>query len=103
MVHYILRRLLYAIPVVIGITLVTFLFLQATGDPCGAILGEHYTAERCDEIKARYGLDQPVLVQYGNYLVRLVQGDLGRSIRTKRPVTTEMKDVFPATVELALV
>jgi peptide/nickel transport system permease protein len=102
MLSYILRRVLYTVPVIIGITLVTFLLLMATGDPCVAILGDHYSEERCEEVRERYGLDQPVLLQYANYLGRLVQGDLGASIRTKRPVTTEMAEVFPATVELAL-
>jgi peptide/nickel transport system permease protein len=98
---YIVRRLLYTIPVLIGITLVTFLFLRFTGDPCTALLGERYSAARCVEIKARYGLDQPVWVQYGRYVGRLLQGDLGESIITKRAIAGELRLVFPATIELA--
>jgi peptide/nickel transport system permease protein len=102
MTSYILRRVLYTVPVILGITLITFLFLRATGDPCAAILGEHYTEKRCAEIRARYELDQPLVRQYAAYLGRLVRGDLGESILTKRAVLTELKRVFPATVELAL-
>lgn len=102
MTTYLLRRLLYVVPVVIGITLVTFLFLRVTGDPCAAILGEHYSAERCEDVRARYGLDQPLPVQYLRYLSRLAHGDLGESILTKRSIVSELKLVFPATVELAL-
>jgi peptide/nickel transport system permease protein len=99
---YIVRRLLYTIPVLVGITLVTFLFLRFTGDPCTALLGERFSAARCEEIKARYGLDQPVWVQYARYVGRLVRGDLGESIITKRAISNELKLVMPATIELAL-
>ncbi len=99
---YIARRLLYTIPVLFGITLFTFAFLRVTGDPCTALLGEHYTPARCEEVRIRYGLDQPLHVQYARYVSKVVSGDLGRSIVTKRPVASELKDVFPATVELAL-
>jgi peptide/nickel transport system permease protein len=102
MTSYIVRRILYTIPVLVGITLLTFLFLHGTGDPCSAILGEHYTPDRCAEIKTRYGLDDPVWLQYGRYVERLLHGDLGDSILTKRAVINELLDVFPATIELAL-
>ena len=102
MVTYITRRLLLAIPVLFGITLFTFSFLKITGDPCAALLGERYTRARCDEIRVQYGLDQPPWVQYGRYLATTLSGDLGRSILTKRTITSELRNVFPATIELAL-
>jgi len=102
MTSYIARRLLYAIPVLLGISVFTFAFLRVSGDPCVAILGERYTRARCVEVTARYGLDQPPWVQYGRYLGRLAAGDMGSSILTKRPVVAEIRQSFPATIELAL-
>lgn len=102
MVTYAFRRLALAVPVLIGITTVTFAFLQVTGDPCAALLGERYTQDRCAEIYERYGLNQPAPVRYARYVNTLLHGDLGRSILTKRPVARELAERFPATVELAL-
>lgn len=102
MTGFIIRRLALTIPVLLGITLFTFAFLKVTGDPCAALLGERYTPERCAQIRVRYGLDQPPHVQYARYLQTTLGGDLGRSILTRRPVTSELRIVFPATVELAL-
>ena len=102
MTTYVLRRVLYTIPVLVGITLVTFLFLRFTGDPCTALLGERFSEARCAEVKARYGLDQPLWVQYARYVGRLARGDLGDSIITKRAIAAELRLVFPATIELAL-
>jgi peptide/nickel transport system permease protein len=103
MTSYILRRLLLTIPVLFGISLLCFLFLKVTGDPCTALLGERYTQARCDEIRVRYGLDQPVAVQYVQYMRTLLSGDLGDSIATKVAVRQELARAFPATIELALV
>src|SRR3990170_319162 len=89
MTTYIVRRILYTVPVLFGITVFTFAFLRVTGDPCAALLGERYTTARCDEIRTRY-------------VQSVLSGDLGRSILTKRPVSSELKDYFPATMELAL-
>ncbi len=102
MTAYLLRRLLMAIPVLLGVTVLTFSFLSLTGDPCTALLGERYTQARCAEIKVQYGLDQPLAARYVRYLGNLARGDLGRSIITQRPVARELAQYFPATVELAL-
>ncbi len=105
MATYIFRRLLLTLPVLFGITLVTFSFLKVTGErggPCAALLGERYTQARCEEIRERYGLNDHPVIQYQRYLQRTVTGDLGRSILTKREVAGELRSVFPATVELAL-
>jgi peptide/nickel transport system permease protein len=99
---YIVRRLLLTVPVLLGISLFTFAFLHLSGDPCAALLGERYTPERCAEIRTRYGLDRHPVVQYARYLQTTLSGNLGRSILTKRPVTSELRETFPATVELAL-
>jgi peptide/nickel transport system permease protein len=102
MSQYILRRLLLAIPVFIGVTFVAYAMLLMTGDPTGALAGEHATPELRAAIRERYGLDDPIYVQYGRFIYQLVQGNLGTSIMTKTPVITELKLFLPATIELAL-
>lgn len=102
MAAYIGRRVLLTVPVLVGITLFSFFLLRVTGDPCAALLGERYTQDRCDEIRERYGLNRHPAVQYASYVQITLSGDLGRSILTRRSVTSEIKLTFPATVELAL-
>ena len=102
MSQYILRRLLLAIPVLIGVTFVAYAMLLLTGDPTGALAGEHATPELRARIRERYGLDDPVYIQYGRFLSQIFQGDLGTSIMTKSPVASELKQFMPATIELAL-
>ena len=102
MIQYILRRLILAVPVLIGVTFIAFGMLLATGDPTSALAGEHATPALRAAIREELGLDDPLPVQYGRFLWRLLQGDLGRSIMTRSPVTAELKLFFPATVELAL-
>lgn len=101
---FIARRLLLMIPVFIGITLVTFTVSHAVpADPIAANLGQR--AQEDPSIVARYrhewGLDQPLPVQYGVYIKNLFTGDLGVSITTRRPVTDDLRQFFPATVELS--
>lgn len=106
MTQYLLRRLVLTIPVLIGITVVVFSFMKLVGrdaGPCAALLGERYTAQRCEEITVRYGLDDHPIVQYRRFLTLILSGDLGNSILTKRPVTGELLRVFPATAELSMV
>lgn len=87
----------------VGITFITFLIAQVIPiDPAAAALGENAREEQIREFRERYGLDNPVLVQYGIYLKRLAQLDLGRSLRTGRPVAEDLREFFPATLELAL-
>jgi len=102
MIQYILRRLILAVPVLLGVTFIAFGMLLATGDPTSAMAGEHATPALRAAIREELGLDDPLPVQYGRFLWRLLQGDLGRSIMTRSPVTAELKLFFPATVELAL-
>ena len=102
MLSYIVRRLLLAFPALLGITFLTYAFLGATGDPCTALLGERYTVERCEEVRQRYRLDDPLPVKYGRYLSSVLSGDLGTSVVSKRPVSEELREKLPATMELAL-
>src|SRR5438445_6873552 len=98
---YLLKRLLQIIPTVLGITFVVFVMMRSVpGDPVVALLGDAYTQE--DAVKARqvYGLDEPMLVQYGIWLGKLVQGDWGASILTGRPVLQDVLVRLPVTLEL---
>jgi peptide/nickel transport system permease protein len=100
----IVKRLLGLILVVLGVSVITFIVSHLIpGDPARLIAGERATEEIVAHIRQQLGLDQPLYVQYGRYLSGLVQGDLGLSIRTSRPVLEDLKAFFPATMELSLV
>ena len=103
MTRFILRRLLVTIPVLFGlIFLVFFLSRIVPGDPCRAVLGERATDAICADFIRRYGLDQPIPVQFALYLGQLSRGDLGESIKFSRPVTEVLIERLPTTVELTL-
>src|SRR5882724_5639647 len=98
MARYALRRILALVPVLIGVSVIVFLFLHLIpGDPASAMLGEHATPDALVKLRAAYGLDQPWPNQYALYVQHIVQLDLGRSIRSNLPVTTELTQRFPAT------
>ena len=104
MVKYIIRRLIAMIPVVIGITFLVFMIMQlAPGDPVRMILGDSAEPEAIEAMREEMGLNDPVLVQYGRYMVNLLHGDMGTSYTNKRPVAHEVFSRVPATFELALV
>jgi peptide/nickel transport system permease protein len=97
------KRLFGLIPILLGVSvLVFFLVRMVPGDPAKVIAGERASPQVLDEIRRVHGLDQPLPVQYGRFLGRLVQGDLGTSVLTQQPVTREIADRFPATIELTL-
>lgn len=101
--QFILRRVLLTIPVLLGVTLLTFAIVKLTpGDPVILMLGTSATPERVAEVRAQLGLDDPVLTQYVRYLSRVVVGDFGTSIRSKRPVLGEIIERLPNTLELAV-
>jgi peptide/nickel transport system permease protein len=100
---YIIKRLLQIIPVILGVTLIAFALIHlAPGDPVRTMLGQHATQQEIDDIRAKYGLDQPLYVQYFIWLGDVLQGDLGRSILSHEQVTTEIGSRFPNTIELAI-
>ena len=104
MLAYIIRRLMIMIPTLLGVTVIVFLMLHATpGDPAELLLGERATEKALHEVREHLGLNQPLHVQYGMFLKRLMKGDLGETIWTRQKVWTEVKQRFPATIELALV
>lgn len=91
------------IPVLFGIVFLVFALARLVpGDPCRAVLGERATDEVCDAFIVRYGLDQPIPIQFGRYLEQLAAGDLGDSIKHSRPVTTLLIERLPTTVELTV-
>ncbi|RLC90147.1 MAG: peptide ABC transporter permease [Chloroflexi bacterium] len=104
MIQYIIRRLLSAIPVLLGILIVTFaLARMIPGDPCKAILGEKATVAVCERFNREYGLDKPIYVQFGIYMNDVVHGHFGNSIRFSRPVTTILIERLPMTIELGTI
>ncbi len=104
MYRFALTRLSLVVPTFIGITLLAFFLIRLVpGDPIETMAGERgIDATRHEQLRQEYGFDQPVLVQYGRYLVRVLHGDLGRSIVTREAVISEFSALFPATVELAI-
>ena len=104
MLRFIVRRVLGAIPVLFGLSVILFLFLRLLpgGGPAEAILGQHATPELVAQISHTQGFDQPLYVQYVNYLVRLLQGDFGSSFIDGRQVADTFAVRFPGTVELTV-
>jgi peptide/nickel transport system permease protein len=103
MVRYLLRRLLLMIPVLLGVSLLTFAIAKfAPGDPIRMMLGQYATAENMATLRLKYGLDDPVFVQFVKYLRNALQGDLGLTIRGQKPVVDEILLRLPATLTLAV-
>jgi dipeptide transport system permease protein len=104
MLRFALTRLSLVIPTFIGMTLLAFFLIRLVpGDPIETMAGERgIDAVRHEALRKEYGLDRPVLVQYGIYIGRVLHGDLGRSMITHEPVVNEFISLFPATIELAL-
>ncbi len=101
--RFIVKRILAIIPVVFGVTLCVFLLSHAIpGDPARMIAGQKASEQTIENIRKMYGLDQPLYVQYFRYMSDLARGDLGMSIRNQRPVSEDLRDFFPATLELSL-
>lgn len=99
---YIAKRLLMLIPVIIGVSFLVFFIMAMTpGDTAKTILGEDAPPEALEAFREEYGLNDPIPVRYANYMIKLVQGDLGKSYKTDRPVFEEVMSRFPATLELA--
>ncbi|SNY94154.1 dipeptide transport system permease protein [Cohaesibacter sp. ES.047] len=105
MLGFILRRVGMLIPTFIGVTLVAFFFIRLLpGDPILLLAGERGISEaRYAELQAQFGFDQPVIMQYFDYLAGLFHGDFGTSMVTRRPVWDEFFTLFPATLELSFV
>ncbi len=103
MLRFIATRLALIIPTFIGVTLLAFAMIRLVpGDPIELLAGERgIDPERHAQLRAAYGFDKPLLVQYTIYIGSVLQGDLGRSISTREPVLREFLALFPATMELS--
>jgi peptide/nickel transport system permease protein len=103
MIRFILRRLAGLVLVLVGVSIITFALSQLVPvDPAGSALGQNAREDQIQAYRKELGLDKPAAVQYITYVQRLLQGDLGKSIRTRRPVADDLRDFFPATMELSL-
>jgi peptide/nickel transport system permease protein len=104
MLRFVVRRLLLLIPILIGLSILVFVWIRALpGGPAQALLGERATAQSIEEIEEQYGLDEPIHIQYWTYVKTVGRGDFGTSVTTRRPVVDEIEQRFPATIELAIV
>ena len=103
MLRLVLKRLVVAVPSLVGVVIVTFLLTRALpGDPAAYFAGPAATREAIDEIRTKLGLDQPLPVQFVRYVADLARGDFGISLTTGQPVATEIRTRLPASAELTL-
>ncbi|BCX04777.1 MAG: peptide ABC transporter permease [Candidatus Roseilinea sp.] len=101
MLRFLVRRLLLLLPVMLGILAVTFVLVRLIpGDPCKSMLGERATEEKCNAFRERFGLNDPIPVQFVRYAGNVLQGDFGVSIKNGRPVTDVLAERLPMTMEL---
>jgi len=101
MTVYITRRLVMLIPILLGVTFLTFAIIKLTpGDPAQIMLGMRATPEKVAQLRQQLHLNDPFLVQYGRYVWNALHGDLGRSLRGGTPVLKEILTRFPSTLEL---
>ncbi len=102
MLKYLLKRLSLLIPTLIGVaTLVFAMVALSPGDPARVMLGERANKEQLEKLRAELGLDRPLIEQYGIYMRNMAQLDFGESIKTGRKVMDEIRELYPATIELA--
>ena len=103
MLGYTIKRILQVIPVLLIMSFICFMMIRLVpGDPVANMLGVNASKEAIAAQRAELGLDKPLLTQYGDFLVKALQGDLGKSITTRRPVIDEIAQRYPATLKLAL-
>src|ERR1700760_1483046 len=101
MLMMILKRLLMAIPSLVGVVIVTFLLTRALpGDAAAYYAGPAATKEAIEQVRVKLGLDKPLIVQFGRYVADLAHGDLGQSLTTGQAVGQEIKARLPASAEL---
>ncbi len=103
MLGMIFKRMLVAVPSLIGVVIVTFLLTRALpGDPAAYFAGPAATKEAIEQIRVTLGLDKPLIIQFGRYVTDLARGDLGNSLTTGQPVAQEIRTRLPASAELTL-
>lgn len=101
MLRFLVRRVLLVLPVLFGLLVLTFILVRIVpNDPSAALAGQNATPRQIAEIRAKYGFDQPLIIQFFVYLKQVAQGDFGASIQSGRPVVTDIGQRLPATLEL---
>ena len=103
MIAFILRRLAQSVVVMLVVALISFALFRYVGDPVASLMGQEATAADREALRARLGLDQPIWVQFFEYIGRVLRGDFGISYRLQQPVAQLILQRLPATLELALV
>ena len=102
MFFYLIRRIAYAIPIALAVGFVCFMLVQiAPGDPINAIVPPDAPGDVVEQVRRDYGLDKPLPVQFGLWLMKVVQGDLGRSLASGRPVWSDLSSAIGNTLMLA--
>ena len=103
MLRFIAKRLLLALPTLWAVLTLVFVLVRVVpGDPTIIVLGDQASPAAREQLRQRLGLDKPLLVQYGEFMVQIAQGDLGRSLVTNRPISADVAAVLPYTIELTL-
>lgn len=103
MLNYLGKRLLMLIPVMLGVSILAFMLIHfIPGDPAVVILGEKASPQALAELRQQLGLNDPLYIQYFKFMNNILHGDMGRSIITHNPVSEELSQRFPATIELTL-
>lgn len=103
MVNFILRRLVWGVMVLIAVAIITFFLSRVVpADPAAFLAGQNASTASVAKIRTELGLDRPLSEQFVTYMIGLTKGDLGNSIRTRRPVSSDLAQFLPATIELLL-
>lgn len=103
MIGYVARRLVQLLPVLFGASALIFAMMDAVpGGPVAVLVGENATPEQMAAVTRQFGLDRPVVVQYGDWLLRALGGDLGLSLHSREPVLKLVAERLPATLQLAV-
>lgn len=103
MLNYIIRRLVMLIPVLIGVSIIAFSLMHLIpGDPARSMLGEKATEDQLELLREELGLNDPLAVQYGRYVGKVITGDLGESVKSGVPIAEELASRLPATFELSI-
>ena len=101
MLRFLVRRVLLVLPVLFGLLVLTFILVRIVpNDPSAALAGQNATPQQIAEIRAKYGFDEPLIIQFFVYVKQVAQGDFGDSIQSGRPVVTDIGQRLPATLEL---
>src|SRR4030042_6877628 len=104
MVDQVIKRLLFLVPILLGVVFVSFITIHAIpGNPAVVMLGLDATPENIVKLEKKMGLDKPLATQYAIYVKQLLKGDLGYSYRTERTVFREIRTRYPNTLSLAIV